>query len=386
MKKAVVAMAAVMAISVFGHEQKITVTVENKLPPPPQELNSPEHSNRTVVLVLRDESKSGLPIKKQAFEEGFTSALRNDIFRVINPNDSLKDGVINVESPIDLARLKKAHGAVVVSIDGLYVRPVSSDSSNNMLKYEVFMGFRLVDAWSEGTVCSSDPDLPVRASSTQYDTNNGRDPEQQYHLDELLRTAGVKCARELLQSPELKTWVPTPPPPPKPLPPPPDERSEFDKMVDMLTNKMLMDELFWKNYGNLKENLSRKPRVLIGSMKNKSGRPDFDAGLEVAGKRFQEKLYGSAKFDVLPDDQTATDIAERLVKAVGTETDDLIDELKQHGSPDLYVVWELIYSVDLDGTRSYNFILTISHLRRPGGVFWTGGHKFPIKVKEGVLK
>ena len=157
-------------------------------------------------------------------------------------------------------------------------------------------------------------------------------------------------------------------------------------MVDMLTTKMLMDELFWKNYGNLKENLGRKPRVLIGSMKNKSGRPDFDAGLEVAGKRFQEKLYGSAKFDVLPDDQTATDIAERLVKAVGTETDDLIDELKQHGSPDLYVVWELIYSVDLDGTRSYNFILTISHLRRPGGVFWTGGHKFPIKVKEGVLK
>ena len=104
--------------------------------------------------------------------------------------------------------------------------------------------------------------------------------------------------------------------------------------------------------------------------------------LEVAGQRFLDKLYKTKMFDIKADAATETAIAERLVKAVGTEKDDLIDELKQHGSPDLYVVWKLIHSTDLDGTGYYNFVLTISHLRRPGGVFWTDLYTLKMPIKE----
>jgi len=322
---------------------------------------------------LRDESKSGLAINKRAFEDGFTSALRNNDFRVINPNDSLKDGVINVESPIDLARLEKAHGAVVVSIDGLYVRAVPSDSSNNMLKYEVSMGFRLVDAWSKETVCSSNPKLPVRASSTQYDTNNGRDPEQQYHLDELLRTAGVKCARELLLSPELKTWVPTPPPPPKPLPPPPEQkRPVFDKIVDKLSVEMLSSSQFVKNYEEQKEKGERLPIAVIGGMENESGHPEFDAGLKASGERFRKKLFDSKLFDV-KDDAILVNLAKRIVASgnSATENGDLMEELKQHGSPDFFVIGNLNHFADLDGTGYYKFRVTM-HSLRTGKIVWEG--------------
>lgn len=345
---------------------------------------------RKVVLVVKDDAKSGMPIPIESLASAFTGTLASNGFQVINPFDDIGQGAnsmrqseaIRDESPISLAKRKNAHGVVIVSVSSLESSSVSGPSSVSRLKYEVCLVFRLLDAWSEGTICSNSnkPDLPVHESLT-YNLDGQKDPNQRKHLGELLRSAGVKCAKEMLKNPEFLNWEPTPPPKTRPEPKP-DPRSEFDKIVDELANKMFMDELFWKKYGNLKENLDRKPRVLIGSVKNKSGRPDFAAGLEVSGKRFLEKLHGSAKFDVLPDDQIATDIAERLVKAVGTEQDDLINELKQHGSPDLYVVWELIRSTDLDGTGYYNFVLTISHLRSPGGVFWTDLSKRKMSITE----
>ena len=343
---------------------------------------------RKVVLVVKDDAKSGMPISIESLASAFTATLAGKGVHVINPFDDIGQGAnsmrqfeaIRDESPISIARRKDAHGVVVVSVISLESSLARGPSSVNRLKYEVCLVFRLLDAGSEGTICSNNPDLPVHESLT-YNLDGQKDLNQRKNLGQLLRSAGVKCAKELLKNPEFRKWKPIHPPKKGPDPGP-DSRSEFDKIVDELANKMFMDELFWKKYDSLKENLGRKPRVLIGSVKNKSGRPDFAAGLEVAGKRFLEKLHGSAKFDVLPDDQIATDIAERLVKAVGTEQDDLINELKQHGSPDLYVVWELIRSTDLDGTGYYNFILTISHLRRPGGVFWTDHSKRKMPIKE----
>ena len=349
---------------------------------------------RKVVLVVKDNAKSGLSVQIEPLASGFTAALASNGFQVVNPYDDIGQGaksireaeVIRDESPIGIARRKKADGIVIVSVDSLESSWIHGLASADRVKYEVCMVFRLLDTWGEGTICSSDPDLPVRESMI-YNSSGQKDSEQKKRIGELLRSAGVKCAKELLKNPELRKWTPTPPPP-RTVPPMPDVRSEFDKVVDKLTDAMLSNSNFSKEYNKIEESLGRKPRALIGGMKNKTARIDFDSGLEVAGKRFLKKLYDSAKFGVLPDDQIATDIAERLVKAVGTEKDDLIDELKQHGSPDLYVVWELIHSADLDGTGYYNFVLTISHLRKPGGVFWTDLHalKLPLKVNKEVSK
>ena len=341
-----------------------------------------------VTIFVKDNAKSGLPVPVESLTDGFTTALKNSSLQVINPFDDFGHGInstrqsvaIQDESPIDIAKRKKAHGVVIVSVDSLESLRKRGPSSVDKWQYEVRTVFRLVDTWGKATICSSDS----VCETLVYNPNGQKDTEQRKHLGDLLRSVGMKCAKELLKDPELRDWKPTPPSPITL----PDTRSEFDKVVDKLTDAMLSDSNFWMEYNKLKENLGRKPRALIGGMKNKSRRPDFDAGLEVAGKRFLKKLYDSAKFDVLPDDQIVTDIAERLVKAVGPEKDDLIDELKQHGSPDLYVVWELIHSADLDGTGHYNFVLTISHLRKPGGVFWTGLDtlKMSLKVKKEVSR
>ena len=346
---------------------------------------------RTAVLVVQNHSTSRVdPLLIPKLTGVLKTKLAGLGFGVIDPYDSF--GVDQNRSAhgektpdvstVDLARKLDADGFVTATVWQLEDSKTSTGVQSENHKYSIRVSINIADAQTRAIECEG---VEVNTNSPSYTGIQVAHHGQKY-IDDLIyaavTAAAEGCARKWKNDPAFCEWV-RKPHRARPVPPPPGEdRTIFDKIVDELANKMLLDELFWKNYGDLKENLGRKPRVLNGSVKNNSGRLDLAPGLEIASKRFLEKLYGSAKFDVVPDDQIATEIAERLVKSVGTEQDDLIEELKQHGSPDLYVVWELIRSTDLDGTGYYNFILTISHLRRPGGVFWTGQDKPKMTIRE----
>lgn len=336
---------------------------------------------RKVVLVVQNLAAQGTSIPTVALTKTLTTKLSGADFEVIDPYNSVgvnqNRNALGEKTPavstMELARQLNADGVITASVIEFLDTAVGEPTAPKKHQYSMRVALNLADAWTGATVCGE----TMAKDSPKY-FNSQIVSNRQKYLGDLLYAATDACAERLLSNPRVRGWEPTP----RPSQPPSDTRSEFDKVVDKLTDVMLSDSNFWMEYNKLKENLGRKPRALIGGMKNKSGRPDFDAGLEVAGKRFLKKLYDSAKFDVLPDDQIVTDIAERLVKAVGPEKDDLIDELKQHGSPDLYVVWELIHSADPDGTGYYNFVLTISHLRKPGGVFWTSLDTLKMSLKD----
>ena len=333
---------------------------------------------KAVLIVQNHVPDRDVSVALMALTDEFAAKLSGTELQVINPHNSVgvnqnrdaRGEKMPEVSAMELARRLKADGAITASVVDFRETPPSG--AERKFTLEVVLNF--ADAQTGATVCG----VTVTNTTRKYTATQIYSNRAEY-INGLASAVLDKCARELLSNPLLKDWQPTPPPPP---PPPPDSRAIFEKIVDELTGEMLSDSTFNTKYNELNTRCDRIPIVIIGGVKNESGRSDFDAGLKVAGLRFRKKLYETKKFDIKADDATEMAIAERLVKAVGTEKDDLMDELKQHGSPDLYVVWELIHSADLDGTGYYNFVLTISHLRRPGGVFWTGLYTLKLPLKE----
>jgi hypothetical protein len=127
-----------------------------------------------------------------------------------------------------------------------------------------------------------------------------------------------------------------------------------------------------KNYEEQKEKGERLPIAVIGGVENESGHPEFDAGLKAAGERFRKKLFDSKLFDV-KDDAILVNLAKRIVESgnSATENGDLMEALKQHGSPDFFIVGNLTHFADLDGTGYYKFRITM-HSLRTGKIAWEG--------------
>jgi hypothetical protein len=135
---------------------------------------------------------------------------------------------------------------------------------------------------------------------------------------------------------------------------------------------MLSSPQFVKNYEEQKEKGERTPIAVIGGMENESGRAELDAGLKAAGERFRKKLFDSKLFDV-KDDAILVGLAKRIVASANsaTENGDLMEELKQHGSPDFFVIGNLVHFADLDGAGYYKFRITM-HSLRTGKIVWEG--------------
>ena len=378
MKRLITSVLAVaMGLNVLAQTQKVTATVENDVPQTAS-VQAPRH----VALVVQNHAARGTNIPFMALTDELTAKLSGCGFRVINPYNSIgvnqNRNALGEQTPpvsaMELARKLRAHGAITASVIEFLDSTLGTPPI--LHQYSIRISLSLADAQTGAVVCGE----IIETNSLKY-TNNQIAQNKAKYLGDLMYIAAEECAERLKRNPKVKAWRPTPPPSPTPLPPP-DNRAIFEKIIDELTGEMLADSTFNTKYNELKTRWGRIPIAIIGGVKNESGRTDFDAGLKVAGLRFRKKLYETKMFDIKADDTTETAVAERLVKAVGTEKDDLIDELKQHGSPDLYVVWELIHSADLDGTGYYNFVLTISHLRRPGGVFWTGLYTLKLPRKE----
>ena len=338
---------------------------DKKQPVPPATV-------RKVALVVQNHAAPGAEIPLMALTDALTAKLSGCGLQVINPYNAIGVNLNRTAagekmpevSAMEIARKLKADGAITASV--LEFLDSASDTTH---QYSIRIVLNLADAWSGATVVEGET---VEKSSPYYADDLVRRKKAKL-LNDLMYAAAEECAKRLKNNPEVKTWRPTPPPPPKPLPPPPEpKRPILDKIVDKLSAEMLLSPQFVKNYEEQKEKDERIPIAVIGGMENESGHTEFDAGLKAAGERFRKKLFDSKLFDV-KDDAILVNLAKRIVASgnSATENGDLMEALKQHGSPDFFVIGNLTHFADLDGTGYYKFRMTM-HSLRTGKIAWEG--------------
>lgn len=329
---------------------------------------------RTVALVVQNHAAPGAQVPMMALTDALTAKLSGRGLRVVNPYNSVGENQNRdacgehtpAVSAMELARQLGTDGAVTASVIEFLDSAIGAPPV--LHQFSIRMSFSLADAQTGATVCGE----TVKVKSPRYTVNQVAQNRQEY-LGDLVYAAADECAEKLEGNPAIREWRPTPPPASKPLPPPPPpKRPAFDVVVDNLSAEMLSSAQFEKNYEEQKERGERAPVAVIGGMENESGCADFDAGLKAAGERFRKKLFDSKLFDV-KDDAILVDLAKRIVASgnSATENGDLMAELKQHGSPDFFVVGNLNRFADLDGTVYCKFRITM-HSLRTGKIVWEG--------------
>ena len=355
---------AVVAMSgcvVFAQSQKVTV-----------EGKQAENNPRKVALVVQNHAALGANIPIIALSDALTAKLSGRGLQVVNPYNSVgvnqNRNALGEKTPevsaMELARKLKADGAITASV--LEFRDILLGSSpTEYHQYSIRISLSLADAQTGAAICGE----TIKSKSPKYTKSQVAKNSQEY-LGDLIYAAADECAEQLEKNPAVKNWKPVPPPPPPP--PPPPRRPIFDKIVDKLVVEMLSSPQFVKNYEEQKEKGERTPIAVIGGMENESGRAELDAGLKAAGERFRKKLFDSKLFDV-NDDAILVGLAKRIVASANsaTENGDLMEELKQHGSPDFFVIGNLVHFADLDGAGYYKFRITM-HSLRTGKIVWEG--------------
>ena len=329
-----------------------------------------------VTIFVKDNAKSGLPVPVESLTDGFTTALKNSSLQVINPFDDFGHGInstrqsvaIQDESPIDIAKRKKAHGVVIVSVDSLESLRVRGPSSVDKWQYEVCMVFRLVDTWGEGTICSSDP---VRETLV-YNPNGQKGTE---HLRKLLHSVGMKCAKELLKDPKLREWKPTQPTPTKPpkYPYEPLVCGDVENAINVLRGKMLEDSDFNDRYRELFVKRGGSPVLMVGGIKDltkgKSPCAKLEEYIDHANDRLQTTLGMTHRFAI--KDFAAVEELKPYIK--NTDKDPLSDQslleaLKRHVQPDLFVAGHIKY-IPESGLGKYYIHLGVHDFLK-GVVIW----------------
>ena len=366
---------AVVAMSgfvVFAQSQKFTVTVESETRPPEKAGKQVENNPRKVALVVQNHAALGANIPIIALSDALTAKLSGRGLQVVNPYNSVgvnqNRSVFGEKTPevsaMELARKLKADGAITASV--LEFRDILLGSSpTEYHQYSIRISLSLADAQTGAAICGE----TIKSKSPKYTKSQVAKNRQEY-LGDLIYAAADDCAEQLEKNPAVKNWKPVLPPPPPP--PPSPRRPIFDKVVDKLMVEMLSSPQFVRNYEEQKEKGERTPIAVIGGMENESGRAELDAGLKTAGVRFRKKLFDSKLFDV-KDDAILVGLAKRIVASANsaTENGDLMEELKQHGSPDFFVIGNLVHFADLDGTGYYKFRITM-HSLRTGKIVWEG--------------
>lgn len=356
-----ISLAGLTAFAVFAQPQNAASTVNNA------SINKP----RKVALVVQNHAEPGATIALMALTDALTARLAGCDLYIINPYNSVgvnqNRDVRGEETPavsaMELARRLKADGAVTASVVEFRETPPSGTER----RFVIRMVLNLADAQTGATVCG----VTVVRKSPKYTATQIAMHRADY-ISNLMYAVADECADKLNADQLLRNWQPTPPPPPNPLPPLNPKRPMFDKVVDKLIVEMLSSPQFVKNYEEQKAKGEHIPIAVIGGMENESERPELDVGLKAAGERFRKKLFDSKLFDV-KDDAILVGLAKRIVASgnSATENGDLMDELKQHGAPDFFVVGNLTHFADLDGTGYYKFRVTM-HSLRTGKIVWEG--------------
>ena len=383
--KRLIASSCVLAtvFAAAAQTQKVTVTVETPSAQADGTKPVPPATPRKVALIVRpDDDESGERVPLQALTEALTAKLAGCGLLVINPNNSI--GMIQNRnacgekasdvSALERAKQLKADGAITASISGFLDTTIGTPPV--MHQYSIYITLNILDAWTGATVVEGET---VSTNSFKY-TNNQVAQKKPKILRDLMYSVADECAARLKKNHNLLNWTPTPPSPPRPKKLPPPIGTSLDHKVDALVREMLKNAQFVKNYEDSKAKQDgRLPIAVIGGIENKSGNVRLDDLLEAAGERFRVKLFNSKLFEV-KDDGVLVALAKRIVASGNSPLEDgeIMGALKQHGSPDFFVVGDLRHLTDLDGVGYYKLRIAIHNLST-GKIVWEDIETFNTK-------
>ena len=348
-------------------------------------LTAVAQESRKVALVVQNHAAPEANIQMMALTDALTAKLSGRGFLVINPynsfgvdqNRSAAGEKMPEVSAMELARKLKADGVVTASI--LEFLDSTIGTPPILHQYSLRISLSLADAQTGAAVVGE----TVKMKSPKY-TNNQVAQNRAEYLGDLMYAAAEECAERLEATAAKVDWKPSPqqqPPPPPPPPPPPG--TSLDGKIDTLVSKMLLNSQFIKNYEESKSKLDgRLPIAVMGGIDNKTGSAELKDLLVSAGERFRVKLFNSKMFDV-KDDGVLVTLAKRIVDSGNSplENGELMETLKQHGSPDFFVVGDLKRITDLDGMGYYKLRLAM-HSLATGKVLWEEIETFTTKKKE----
>jgi hypothetical protein len=357
-----------------GGSQRIVVEVENVPPPPVAAPVVP----KKVALVVQNHCVPLAGIPMEALTDALSAKLTRGALRIVNPhnvigmtqNTTAAGEEIPAISAVDLAREVGADGIVTASVTEFLETTVGTPV--DVYQFSARVTLNLADAGSGAGVCGT----TVLAKSPKYTPNQVAANSPAY-LGELLHSAVEACADKLLADPAIAAWepdgLPSPPPPKAPPPQKPGGEltiSDLDGILLKMLGDMRLDALFRSNYDAAQREMERLPIAVIGGIEDKTGEWRADL-LEACGQTVRVALFRSGLFEVKDDGMMVT-LAERIIGSGNSplENPELMAALKQHGSPDFYVVGDLRLFAE-GAYKAYRARLAV-HSLHTGKIVWEG--------------
>lgn len=344
--------------------------------------SAPEQSKKAppykVALVVQNHADNGARIPMAALTDALTAKISGPVFQVINPYNvfgiNQNRTVVGEKTPAvsatGLAKKLNADGLITATIVEFSVIKIGRPALLN--EYSVRVAFNLADAQTGAAICGE----TIKVKSPKY-TNHQVSLNRDEYLGELLYSAAEKCAEYLKNNPNVKVWVPTAPKPlpprPTPLPTGPLTISDIDSAVQKLILKMRMAPVFRINYDKAQKAVDRVPLVIVGGIVDMTGgktvTDDMRNLLAAASQGVRMTLMNSGLFEA-KDDALVTTITDRIIKNGNSPLEDgeLMSALKQHGSPDFFVVGDMMYFAD-KGIGKYRLRLAMHNLHTGKIVF-----------------
>lgn len=349
-------------------KQKVTVEVE-------REASMPEH--RTVALVVQNHAAYGADIPMMALTDALTAKLSNSGFEVINPYNAVgvnqNRNAMGEKTPevsaMELARQLGAEGAITASV--LDFNDTTIGTPPVLHQYAVRISLSLADAQTGAAICGE----TIKVKSPKY-TNNQVAQNRTDYLGDLLHGAADECAAHLASNPRVQSWTPAPPPPPPPLPANPNlTLADVDNAVQRLFGQMRTNPVFIANYDKTQKAIGRAPLAIVGGLVDMTGGKSpcqSVADLLVAGTQIVRMTMINSAFFEAKDDALVTAITKRIIANGNSPLEDgeLMAALKQHGSPDFFVVGDMMYFV-AGGNGQFRLRLALHDLHT-GKIVWEG--------------
>ncbi len=341
------------------------------VPRPPQ----PQASIR-AVLIVQNHVGNDADIPLLALTDTLTTALSKGGIRIVNPYNAVgvgqnrrSSGEVTPEtSALELARTFGAEAVATASIAEFLDTKIGDPALFH--QYTVRLALNLADTATGGTICG----VLVKKASPKY-TNSQVASSRQAYFGELLHSAAEESAEKLLADPALVGWHPAPLPPP-PSPSNPNLTvSDIDDAVQDLFGKMRLNPVFRTNYDEAQGRLGRAPTAILGGIADMTGGnspcdnlPDL---LAVASQGMRMAFVNSGLFDA-KDDALVSAMTKRIIESGNSPLEDgeLMASLKQHGSPDFYVVGDMMFFTDGNG-ENYRLRLALHNLHT-GKIAWEG--------------
>ena len=355
-------LAVAMFIPTFGYGQ--SATEQSKKAPPYK-----------VALVVQNHADNGARIPMAALTDALTAKISGPVFQVINPYNVVgvnqNRTVVGEKTPAvsatELANKLEADGLITASV--IEFRAIKIGKPAALNEYSVRVAFNLADAQTGAAICGE----TIKVKSPKY-TNHQVSLNRDEYLGELLYSAAEKCAEYLKNNPNVKAWAPTVPTlPPTPPPTGPLTISDIDSVVQKLIAKMRMAPVFRTNYDKAQKAIERAPLVIVGGIVDmtggKAGADDMRNLLAAGSQGVRMTLMNSGLFEA-KDDALVSTIADRIIKNGNSPLEDgeLMSALKQHGSPDFFVVGDMMYFAD-KGIGKYRLRLAMHNLHTGKIVF-----------------